>query len=83
MTARPTPRDLGEVLRDELSERDRISEVLGHGPRTVPEIAAELGAPDREVMLWVTAMRRCGRLRELPKARADDYYRYELVKEGG
>lgn len=80
MTARVELRDLREVLRDEMVERDRIAVVLRAGPKTVPEIAAALGAPTAEVLKWVMAMRRYGRARELPKNREDDYYRYELVE---
>ncbi|HTP56411.1 MAG TPA: MarR family transcriptional regulator [Thermoplasmata archaeon] len=82
MTGPGTVRDLAEVLRDELVERDRIVEVLRHGPCTLPEIAAALGAPAPEVVRWVMAMRRYGLVRELPKPRADDYYRYVLAEEG-
>jgi hypothetical protein len=82
MTGKTSLRNLSEVLRDEMVERDRVAAVLREGPKTVPEIAQALGSPSYEVTKWVMAMRRYGRVRDLPKARADDYYRYELV-EGG
>ena len=80
MTGAQHERNLREVLRDEMVERDRIAKSLRAGPMTHPEIATALGAPVAEVTLWVMGMRRYGRVRELPKARADDYYRYELVE---
>ncbi|MGP8078370.1 MAG: MarR family transcriptional regulator [Thermoplasmata archaeon] len=80
MTGRAALRNLDEVLRDEMVERDRVAALLRDGPKTLPEIAAALGAPTHEVTKWVMAMRRYGRVRDLPKARADDYYRYELVE---
>ena len=80
MTGAPHERNLREVLRDEMVERDRIAQSLRAGPMTLPEIARALGAPVAEVTLWVMGMRRYGRVRELPKERADDYYRYELVE---
>jgi hypothetical protein len=83
MTAKTSLRNLNEVMRDEMVERDRVADVLRDGPKTLPEIAKALGAPDYEVTKWVMAMRRYGRVRDLPKARADDYYRYELVQEQG
>lgn len=83
MTGPAPVRDLGEVLRDEMVQRDRIVEVLRSGPKTLPEIAATLGAPAHEVTKWVMAMRRYGGVTELPKARADDYYRYQLVEARG
>ncbi len=80
MTGAQHERNLREVLRDEMVERDRIAQSLRAGPKTLPEIATALGAPVAEVTLWVMGMRRYGRVRELPKERADDYYRYELVE---
>ncbi len=81
MTGRPALRNLNEVMRDEMVERDRVTAVLRDGPKTRPEIATALRASDYEVTKWVMAMRRYGRVRDLPKARADDYYRYELIEE--
>ena len=69
-------RPLAEVLRDEMVMRDRILALLGEGPRTIPELAEALACPPREVTLWVMAMRRYGALEELPKPRADDYFKY-------
>lgn len=74
------PRPLAEVLRDEMIMRDRIVAVLRDGPKTIPEIAEILAAPSREVTLWVMAMRRYGRLEEMPKPKADDYFRYKLME---
>ena len=82
MTGRRDLRDLHEVLRDEMVERDRIIAQLRGGPKTIPELADALGNAPQEVTKWVMAMRRYGRVRDLPKGHAEDYYRYELV-EGG
>ncbi len=79
MTGKANLRNLREVLRDEMVERDRVAELLRGGAKTLPEIASALGAPEEEVTKWVMAMRRYGRIHDLPKARADDYYRYELT----
>lgn len=75
----PQLRGRHEVLRDEMVMRDRIRAVLTDGPLTIPEIAEALAAPAWETTLWVMAMRRYGHLKEMPKGRADDYYRYTLV----
>jgi hypothetical protein len=74
------PRALAEVLRDEMIMRDRIAAALRDGPKTIPELAELLGAPTREVTLWVMAMRRYGKLEEMPKPKADDYFRYKLME---
>jgi hypothetical protein len=81
VTGKAHLRDLDEVLRDEMVERDRLKAILRDGPKTLPEIAQALGAPTYEVTQWVMAMRRYGSVRDLPKGRADDYYRYELVED--
>jgi len=73
------PRSLAEVLRDEMVARDRIKAVLRDGPKTIPEIAEAIAAPSREVTLWVMAMCRYGDLTEVPKSRADEYFRYSLL----
>ena len=54
--------------------------MLHDGPKTIPEIAEALAAPTSEVTLWVMAMRRYGALEDLPKAKADDYFQYRMVR---
>ena len=70
-------RDVREVVREEPAMRPRILAALAAGPLTVPEIAAAIGEPPAETMLWVMGMRRYGRLRELEET--DGYFRYGLV----
>ncbi len=79
MNGRTGSRPLGEVLRDEMTMKGRIAEALRDGPKTIPEIAEMLAAPAQEITLWVMAMHRYGALKDLPKGKADDYYRYGLV----
>ena len=79
--AKPGPRDLREVLRDETVHRDRILSLLGSGPMTLPELAGVIGEPVYEVSLWIWGMQRYGLVRALPKGREDDYYRYEAVSK--
>lgn len=80
MTGKTSLRNLNEVLRDEMVERERVAEVLRKGPHTIPKIAEELSEPVDEVTKWVMGMRRYGRVHELPKSRADDFYQYELAE---
>jgi len=74
-------RDLAEVLRDEMYMRDKITNLLREGPKTIVEIAVGMGCPSNEVMKWVMSMRRYGIIIEMPKERADDYYQYRLRSE--
>jgi predicted Rossmann fold nucleotide-binding protein DprA/Smf involved in DNA uptake len=78
---RKTMRNLAEVLRDEMYMKDRIIGVLKEKPKTIPEIAAELDCPSPEVTMWVMAMRRYGSIVDLPKERAEDYYKYKYVED--
>jgi predicted transcriptional regulator len=65
-------RETREIIRDEMMMRDRLLAVLEEGPKTVPEIAAALGAPSHEVMQWVMAARKYGHLEE--SSPTDDGY---------
>jgi hypothetical protein len=72
-------RALREVIREEPVMRARILTLLDGGPRTIPEIAAELGVPTHEAVLWVMGMRRYGHLQEVKGATEDGYFRYESI----
>jgi hypothetical protein len=74
-------RNLDEIMRDEMFMQDKITGSLRSGPKTIGEIARELGYPSNEVMIWVMGMRRYGIITEIPKERADDYYQYKLHSE--
>lgn len=74
-------RDPSEVMRDEMLMKEKIASLLREEPRTIPEVAEALRCPAREVTLWVMALQRYGSLEELPKAKADDYYRYKTARE--
>lgn len=71
-------RDKREIFRDELAMRDRITALLADGPKTVPDLARALGCPAHEVMAWVAAMRRYGRVEEQGKADGEGYFAYGL-----
>ena len=71
-------RDVREIVREEPLMRGPILDALADGPHTVPEIAAAIGAPENETMLWVMGMRKYGRLAELPEADGD-YFRFKAV----
>jgi hypothetical protein len=77
---RKTQRNLAEVSRDEMYMQGRVIGALKGGPKTIPEIAQELNCPPAEATRWVMAMRRYGKIADLPKNRADDYYQYKLVE---
>ena len=75
-------RDVREIVREEPLMRRPILAALADGPHTVPELAAAVGSPEREVMFWVMGMRKYGYLAELPDVDDDGYYRYRALERG-
>jgi len=67
-----------EVLRDEMVMHDQISALLEEEPRTIPELADAMGFPSNEVLLWVMAMWRYGKVEETGKADMDGFFHYKL-----
>jgi hypothetical protein len=79
----PRMRDLREVIRDEHVMRPQILAALADGPLSIPEIAAAIGQPEREVVFWVMGMRRFNHVHELHPAEDDGYFRYRLATSEG
>jgi hypothetical protein len=77
---RKIQRNSSEVLRDGMFFEDIVALALKEGPKTLLEIAQSLNCPPDEVTKWVMMMRRYGKVTDLPKSRADDYYQYKLVE---
>lgn len=73
----PPDRDPREVIREEPAMRARILAAIADEPRTVPEIAAAVGVPAHEALVWVMGMRRYGYVREVKGSDGDGYFRYE------
>ena len=71
-------RGLAEVLRDEMVMKDRVVELIREEPKTIPELAAALGCPSHEVVLWVMALWRYGTVSELKRGRNEEYFKYTL-----
>jgi len=69
-------------MRDEMVMKDKIAALLKDGPKTIPEIAAGLACPGNEVMYWVMAMRRYGKLSEIGRPDDDGYFQYQLTNGG-
>lgn len=76
-------RDTREVVREEPWTAPRILAALAAGPLTIPELAAAIGSPTDETTIWVMGLRRYGRLRELPGATDEGYFRYESTDGEG
>ena len=72
-------RDMLDIAQDEMVMRDRIAAVLEQGPKTIPELAEDLGYSPREVTVWLFGMRRYGLVEEIGRADVDGYFQYELA----
>lgn len=70
-------RDIREVVREEPLMRRPIVDAVAEAGLSVPEIAAAIGRPEPEVLLWVMGMRRYGYLREVKAVGVDGFFRYE------
>jgi len=77
MSTSTNGREIREICREEMAMHGAILAALKEGPRTVPEIAEAVGAPTREVVVWVMGMRRYGWLSEIKGSEVDGYFRYQ------
>lgn len=73
-------RDMLDIAQDEMIMRDRITDILEQGPKTIPEISQALDCPSREVTVWLFGMRRYGMIEEIGRANVDGYFQYELAR---
>lgn len=67
-----------EVLREEMVMKERVLALLKDGPKTVPAVAAVLGRPTDQVMLWMMGLRRYGLIVEQGRPNTDGYFNYVL-----
>lgn len=78
---RQAHRNTLEIMRDEMIMRDKIRALLAEEAKTIPEMAAVLGAPSEEVVFWVMGMRRYGMVEEVGRADENGFFRYALAGE--
>jgi len=74
-------RGILEIVHYEMIMKDRIAALLQDGPKTIPELAEEMGNPSHEVAIWLFAMRRYKEVEEVGRPDIDGYYKYELIKK--
>jgi len=83
-------REKGVEPRKEVVERAKeqrriikqIAECLKSGPKTIPEIAAEVKMPVGVVTWYVMTMFKYGQI-TTNEEEVDGYYKYKLVEKGG
>lgn len=76
-----SPRDMQEIVHDEMIMKDRIAKVLKEGPQTIPELAEAMGYPSREVTVWLFAMWRYGEVEVVGNPDVDGYFKYDLAEK--
>jgi len=67
------------LLRDQKQMQQSICQFIRENPKTVPEIAAEIGKPADQVLWFVMAMRKYGIVVEA--GMCGDYPLYQRAKE--
>ena len=80
-TRRQTPRTMLAICQDEMVMKDRITAILRDGPKTIIEISRALDYPTHEVIVWLMALRRYGRVEEVGRADVDGYFSYQLTEK--
>ena len=74
-------RGILEIAHDEMIMKDKIKALLMSGPKTILELADELGFPSYEVTVWLFALYRYGEVEEVGRPDIDGYYQYKLVEK--
>jgi hypothetical protein len=82
-TQTPAIRDVREIIRDEQFMRAPILKALEGGPQTIPQVAAAIGKPTREVTFWVMGLRKYGWIAEIKEVDDDGYFTYQAVPREG
>jgi len=75
----PLPKELLDRVRAQNAAKTAIRRALKAGPLTVPEIAEASGLPTKDVLWYVTAMRKYGDVVE--DVQDGDYMRYAMSPE--
>jgi len=71
------PRELLERNRQQNVIRQRLTGMLQGGPKTVSELASEVGLPAHKVLWYVMGMKKYGKVAESDQV--DGYFQYRLI----
>lgn len=74
-------RSMLEIVQDEMIMKDRITDILKNGPKTIPELSAELDVPSYELTVWLAAMLRYNEVEAIGRVDVDGYFKYELTEK--
>jgi DNA-directed RNA polymerase specialized sigma subunit len=79
---RTVPKELVEKSKEFNRIKKLFTQALKAGPKTVPEVAAELNMPSAEAMYWMMTLRKYELIVETEEVTDEGYYKYTLVKRG-
>lgn len=68
-----------ELLKEQKRVQQAVCKAVREKPKTIPELAAEIGMPTHEVLWYVTSFKKYGLVREA--GMCGDYPLYERVEE--
>jgi hypothetical protein len=63
--------------------RPGILAALAGGALTIPQIAAAVGKPTHEVVVWVMGLRKYGWIAEIKEVDDDGYFSYQVAEREG
>jgi predicted Rossmann fold nucleotide-binding protein DprA/Smf involved in DNA uptake len=75
----PVPQELRDRVAAQNKAQKAILDALKDGPKTAPELAAASGLPHDRAIWYVAALRKYGKLADVPGK--GDYPKYELKGE--
>ncbi len=75
----PVPQELRDRVAAQNRATKAVLDALKDGPKTVPEIAAAAGLPHDRAIWYVAALRKYGKLADVPGK--GDWPKYELKGE--
>ncbi len=81
MSTNQTNREISEIMRDEMVMKDAILSIINKKAMTIPEIAQTLGAPSREVTMWIMGMWRYGLVEEKGDPDENGYCFYQAKEK--
>jgi hypothetical protein len=73
------PRELIARHKQHRAVRRKIEQALKSGPKTVPELAAETGEAEHNVLWHVTGMKKYGKVAEAEPS--GSYFKYAFVED--
>ena len=76
------PKELLEQTKEFATIKRSITKALRDGPKTIPEVAAEISMPVSDAMYWMMTLRKYETIVETGEVTDEGYHKYRLAKGG-